>query len=378
LNDDTTPTNGSADVVYRGDGTSVTTAGWDAVYDAVARQWTIRNLTTATVEGTLSASPLSGGTIDFEGPNGFRLTIDAPAGGAYNTGDRFIWSNQEHVPPVVRTGHYAPAGLPGSGAAVTREGDGYDVSASSWRATYDAEDREWTVRNTTTGQTVGTLSAAPDAGGTLSNIEGADGFALTISAPTSGTYSTGDYFTWQNEEHIQAFPGIAEYTDIDQESVSLQVGPDSNQVFREEPIVLEADYYKIIGSYVTYRYGSVNMTLLGSTPTAVTWASLICPQELSVSAQAQAQAAVDKLNIGIDHLSALSATVGAELNRMEQTLSGLRNYEENIRSTESRIRDVDIAWETTKFAKYQLLAQFSTSILAQANAISAGVLELLR
>jgi flagellin len=62
---------------------------------------------------------------------------------------------------------------------------------------------------------------------------------------------------------------------------------------------------------------------------------------------------------------------------MEQTLSGLRNYEENIRATESRIRDVDVAWETTQFSKYSILTQVGTAMLAQANALSGSVVQLL-
>ena len=94
--------------------------------------------------------------------------------------------------------------------------------------------------------------------------------------------------------------------------------------------------------------------------------------------QSLAQAAVDKLNLGIDHLSSLRADIGAEMNRMEQTLSGLRNYEENIRSTESRIRDADVARETADFAKYQILTQVSSAILAQANALSGSVVNLIQ
>jgi flagellin len=160
-------------------------------------------------------------------------------------------------------------------------------------------------------------------------------------------------------------------------AVRLQVGPDSNQVFNEDPINLEADNVTIVGSYNTYSYGSVNMTLLGSTLNTVDWASLICCQHLSVSVQSVAQGAVDKLNLGIDYISSIRSVVGAEMNRMEQTLGGLRNYEENVRATESRIRDVDVAYETTQFSKYQILTQIGTAMLAQANALPAMVSQLV-
>jgi flagellin len=160
-------------------------------------------------------------------------------------------------------------------------------------------------------------------------------------------------------------------------AVRLQVGPDSNMTFQELPINLTATNFEVVGSYNTYSYGSVNMTLLGSTLKSVKWASLICGANLSISVQSIAQGAVDKLNLGIDYISSTRAVLGAEMKRMEQTLSGLRNYEENIRATESRIRDVDVAFETTAFAKYSILAQIGTAMLAQANALPGGVINLV-
>jgi flagellin len=160
-------------------------------------------------------------------------------------------------------------------------------------------------------------------------------------------------------------------------AVRLQVGPDSNMVFAEDPINLSATNFAGIGSYNTYSYGSVNMTLLGSSLKTTKWASLICGQQLSISVQSVAQGAVDKLNLGIDYISSTRAVLGAEMKRMEQTLSGLRNYEENIRATESRIRDVDVAFETTQFAKYQILTQIGTAMLAQANALPGSVMNLV-
>jgi len=160
-------------------------------------------------------------------------------------------------------------------------------------------------------------------------------------------------------------------------AVRLQIGPDSNQVFNEEPLNLTATNFAVIGSYNTYSYGSVNMTLLGSTLRTVRWASLICGAHLSISVQSVAQGAVDKLNLGIDFISEKRAVLGAEMKRMEQTLAGLRSYEENIRSAESRIRDVDVAKETTNFSKYQILTQIGTAMLAQANALPSGVISLV-
>jgi len=135
--------------------------------------------------------------------------------------------------------------------------------------------------------------------------------------------------------------------------------------------------FAVVGSFNTYSYGSVNMTLLGSNLATVKWASLICGQQLSISIQSIAQGAVDKMNLGIDYISTRRAIIGAELNRMTMTLTGLQSYEENIRATESRIRDVDVAKEATNFAKYSILTQIGTAMLAQANALPNGVVSLV-
>ncbi|MBI3985861.1 MAG: hypothetical protein HY343_03000 [Lentisphaerae bacterium] len=160
--------------------------------------------------------------------------------------------------------------------------------------------------------------------------------------------------------------------------ISIQIGPDSNQIFTEETMNLTNSNFAIIGSYAKYSYGTVNMTALGSTFYRVKWASIICGAQLSISVQSYAQAAVDKLNLGIDYISSLRAIIGGEMNRMNQTLSGLRNYEENSRAAESRIRDVDVAWESTQLSKYQILTQLGTSMLAQANALPNSVLGLIQ
>ena len=199
-----------------------------------------------------------------------------------------------------------------------------------------------------------------------------------ISRITSGATASGKFnslYLFRGESGVATMTGDS----VVAGSVRLQVGPDSNQVFEEDELNLTATNFAVIGSYTNYSYGSVNMTLLGSGggPKTVKWASIICGANLSISTQSIAQGAVDKLNIAIDYVSSKRAILGAEMNRMEQTLSGLRNYEENARATESRIRDVDVAYETTQYSKYQILVQVGTAMMAQANSLPQGVLQML-
>src|SRR5436305_69893 len=62
----------------------------------------------------------------------------------------------------------------------------------------------------------------------------------------------------------------------------------------------------------------------------------------------------------------------------EGSLDNASIYEENLTSSESRIRDVDMASEMVNFTKLQILQQAGTSMLSQANTSSQGVLSLLR
>ena len=80
----------------------------------------------------------------------------------------------------------------------------------------------------------------------------------------------------------------------------------------------------------------------------------------------------------IDNVSSIRAQFGAVQNRLEYTLENAAIYQENLTASESRVRDVDMAAEMVRFTKLQILQQAGTSMLAQANSSSQGVLSLLR
>jgi flagellin len=84
------------------------------------------------------------------------------------------------------------------------------------------------------------------------------------------------------------------------------------------------------------------------------------------------------IDTAIDAVSAQRSTFGAIQNRLGYTLENAAIYQENLTSSESRIRDVDMASEMVNFTKLQILQQAGTSMLAQANSASQGVLTLLR
>jgi flagellin len=87
---------------------------------------------------------------------------------------------------------------------------------------------------------------------------------------------------------------------------------------------------------------------------------------------------IDSLDNAIKNVSNARSTFGAVQNRLEHRLNNLATYQENLVSSESRIRDVDMAAEMVNFTKLGILQQAGTSMLAQANQSPQGVLSLLR
>jgi flagellin len=87
---------------------------------------------------------------------------------------------------------------------------------------------------------------------------------------------------------------------------------------------------------------------------------------------------VSDIDAAIQDVSTARGAFGAVQNRLEHRLNNLATYQENLTASESRIRDVDMAEEMTKFTKLNILQQAGTSMLAQANQGPQGVLSLLR
>ena len=97
----------------------------------------------------------------------------------------------------------------------------------------------------------------------------------------------------------------------------------------------------------------------------------------ALSTQTTAAASIIVINDAINKISEERATLGAMQNRLEYKIQNLNNAAENMAAAESRIRDADMAKMMTEFTKNNILFQASTAMLAQANALPQGVLQLL-
>ncbi len=99
---------------------------------------------------------------------------------------------------------------------------------------------------------------------------------------------------------------------------------------------------------------------------------------VDISTREAANDSIRILDAAINQVSGTRADLGAMQNRLEHTINNLGVAKENLQSAESSIRDVDMAKEMMEFTKNNILTQASQSMLAQANQLPQGVLQLLR
>lgn len=99
---------------------------------------------------------------------------------------------------------------------------------------------------------------------------------------------------------------------------------------------------------------------------------------INVSSQQNASNAVEKIKSAINMVSSTRGDLGAIQNRLEHTINNLSVTTENMTAAESRIRDVDMADEMMSYTKNNILVQASQAMLAQANQLPQGVLQLLQ
>ena len=100
--------------------------------------------------------------------------------------------------------------------------------------------------------------------------------------------------------------------------------------------------------------------------------------DIRIDDQTSAQAAVDAIKAAINTVSDVRGTLGATQNRLDHTINNLSVMTENIQDAESTIRDVDVAEEMMAYTKNNILIQSAQAMLAQANQVPQGVLQLLQ
>ena len=135
-----------------------------------------------------------------------------------------------------------------------------------------------------------------------------------------------------------------------------------------------------IGALTTTTSGSAAVPSTGILTGSTTGiaSALVAKTGLDITSVPRAQAALSRIRNSIDKLAQDRASLGAVQSRLNFTNEQLTVTKENLSAAISRIADVDVAEEATAYARYQILVQSGTSMLAQANKMPQSALQLLQ
>ncbi|MBF7096816.1 flagellin N-terminal helical domain-containing protein [Alkalibacter mobilis] len=216
--------------------------------------------------------------------------------------------------------------------------------------------------------------AVGTAGVTSTNISGAKaGETYTLAVEASGEVSLTD--TSGNVQVLSGLASPASFTgtlNFDKMGISIGMdGADLDTVASFGTIITDAtkdDQNIQIGANSNQKL-AVSIDSMDSTALGV--------DSISVSSHDDAELAINAIDSAINKVSTQRSKLGAWQNRLDHTINNLTASAENLTAAESRIRDVDMAKEMMEFTKNNILNQASTAMLAQANQMPQGVLQLL-
>ncbi|MBK8101578.1 MAG: flagellin FliC [Planctomycetes bacterium] len=127
-----------------------------------------------------------------------------------------------------------------------------------------------------------------------------------------------------------------------------------------------------VGLGTTTTIDTMNLSLSAALSTT------LALQSLDIGSGGTVTTAITNIDSAINTISSLRGSLGAVQNRLNSTINNLAIQVENLSAAESRIRDVDVAFETAQLTRNSILQQASISILGQANAQPQSALSLLQ
>ena len=167
------------------------------------------------------------------------------------------------------------------------------------------------------------------------------------------------------------------YEDGDREKIQSEVQALSDEITRIADNTTFNNQDLLIKGNQTFQIGPKSTDVIKVQLQSMS-AKALNINAIDVSKVTGATAAITSINNAIDSVSAYRSNLGAVQNRLEHTINNLSVNSENLSAAESRIRDVDMAKEMMNYTKNNILTQAAQSMLAQANQLPQGVLQLLQ
>jgi len=206
-----------------------------------------------------------------------------------------------------------------------------------------------------------------------------DGISL-LQVADGGAANIGNLLSRLRELASQSASGILgsnERSFLDQEFVALRSEIDriSNVTEFNGTKLLSGTGNDTLSLQIGFRSSandSLSLSLKDLDTTALNLTST------NVSTSEAALTALSNIDSAISAVASARANIGSLQNRIDAAVSNLSVASENITAAESRIRDADIAFETSQFVRNQILVSAGVSILAQANTLPQQALSLLQ
>ena len=124
----------------------------------------------------------------------------------------------------------------------------------------------------------------------------------------------------------------------------------------------------------TFSMNAIDMT---STTVTTGLANIYNSSSSAITTTTSAASALSNIQTAIQNLADMRARAGANIQRLNMTDDQVSILNENLLSANSRIKDMDVAEETTEFARFNILVQSGTAMLAQANMLPSMALQLI-
>jgi len=210
------------------------------------------------------------------------------------------------------------------------------------------------------------------------NRNAGDGISLTQVADGAAA-TVGSLLSRMRELATQSASGTLGSTErsyLDQEFVALRSEIDriaTTTEYNGQPLLSGSN--NTFQGFIGFKSGSGNSLNVALADLDVAAVGLT---GASVSTAAAAQTMLSNIDSAISAVATARANYGSIQSRFEVAIQNLTVTAENFTAAESRIRDADIAQETSVFTKNQILTQSGIAILAQANSLPQQALALLR
>ena len=276
-----------------------------------------------------------------------------------------------------------------SGYRINRAGDDAAGLAISEKMRAQITGLETAQKNANDG-----ISLVQTAEGALTEVHSMLNRMVELATQSAnGTYSTANRQEMQKEilrlnEEIDRISDTANFNgtklfsgfkgNATSQKITLHVG-DSHEKANQLKVTFQKMNSSSLGLHSTNSTTFVKtLGTTGFTNTAGTGSNAVTIKNIDLTKADSARHAISVAQAAIDMVSSMRSDFGAMQNRLDHTINNLSVQTENITAAESRIRDVDMAKEMMAYTKNNILVQSAQAMLAQANQVPQGVLQLLQ